>query len=322
MIKKSLALAAIVVSITGAAHAAWPDKPIRIVTGAAPGSGLDSITRAVAQGLRDALGQPVIVENKPGANQLIAAEACANSKPDGYTFCTSSTEPYTSNYYLFKKLPYDAINGFAPIAIMTALQTGVVARADIGARTLKDVVAISRAKPGSLFWGSYGQGSNSHLYLEAIRKETGWDVIHVPFKSTPETLQALLGNQVQMIYNVLDANVRQQVEAQKLVVLAYAGAKRSPDFPNVPTFDELGVGRYLIRGWWGMVAPAGVPEEIVNTMNRTVLAIVNKPEFRATLKATSTEPFGPNTPAEMAANIKRNREIAEVALKLANVQPN
>ena len=303
---------------------AWPAaRPIVLVTGAAAGSGLDAVTRGLAQGLQDVLGQSVVVENKPGANQLLAADACARAKPDGYTFCTSSPEPHTTNHLILRKLPYDPFKDFSYVAMLVTLQTGVVARTDTGAATLQQCVALSHSRPGSLTWGSFGIGSHSHLYLEAIRAVTGWDVTHVPYKSSSDAFQALLGGSVHVIYNTLDAGVRSQIDAGKLTLLAYhGGGRRSSQFPDVPTFDEIGIGDYVIRSWWGIYAPAGVPADIIQRMNRLTQSIVRKPEFAPILRAVSIDPATENTPADMAANIQRNREVVARSLKRARVEPN
>ncbi|HMN78732.1 MAG TPA: tripartite tricarboxylate transporter substrate binding protein [Burkholderiaceae bacterium] len=303
------------------AQAAWPERPLRIITAAAPGSGLDILTRTLARQLQQRLQQPVIVENKPGANQIIAADACAKSAPDGYTFCTTAVEPYTSNAFLFRKLPYDP-DGFTPVAMLTTLIAGIVARTDLGARTLAEIVALSKQQPGRLNWGSYGPGSNSHLYLEAVRTQFGWDVTHVPYKSTIDATQAIVARDVHLVYMQIGQPLRKHIDDGELRLIAYAGERRSPSWPDVPTFAEVGLGDYLIRGWWGMVAPGGTPAPIVQKMNDLAQAIVNAPESRELLKSLSVEPYAPNSPADMAANIRANREVVRAALTRAGVQAN
>jgi tripartite-type tricarboxylate transporter receptor subunit TctC len=315
---------ALAMSSTGLLAQAWPGaRPIVLITGAAAGSGLDAVTRGLAQGLQEALGQSVVVDNRPGANQLLAADACAKARPDGYTFCTSSPEPHTTNHLLLRKLPYDPFKDFSYVAMLVTLQTGIIARSDLGVSTLPQLVALSKARPGSLNWGSFGNGSNSHLYLESLRAVTGWDVQHVPYKSSSDAVQALLGGSVQVIYNTLDAGIRSQIAAGKLTLLAVHGSgKRVAAYPGVPTFEEIGIGDYVIRSWWGVYGPAGIPADVVQRVNRAALDTVRKPEFAGILKATSVEPAPENTPADMAASIQRSRSVIAASLKRANVEPN
>lgn len=310
----------LLVSASTAGAADWPERPIRIVTAAGPGSSLDILTRSLAKRLNADLGQTVVVENRPGANQLLAAEACANAKPDGYTFCTTATEPYTSNLFLFKKLPYDAVNGFSPVAMLAVQQGGIVVRSEVGARTLDEVVAASHAKPNTLNWGSYGTGSNSHLYLEAVREEKHWDVTHVPYKSVADLTQALVGGDVQLAYVVLDAPIRKMLDGGVLNLLAYGADARSPRYPNVPTFDEVGLGPYRIRGWYGLLAPAGVPTEIIERMNRLAQTAMKSPEFQPLLQNLSVGPVADHVPADMEASIRSNRVVVKNALARAKVK--
>lgn len=306
---------------TGAQAETWPDRPVRIITAAGPGAALDTLTRKLAEALQKKLGQPVIVDNKPGANQIITATACANARPDGYTFCTTATEPYTNNVFLFKNLPYDPAKGFAPVAMLANQLAGIVVRKELGATTLQDVVAYSRAHPGQINWGSYGIGSNSHLYLEAVRQETGWAVTHIPYRDVTTLTQGLLANDVQLAYAVLDDRIQREIAEGNLKLIAYAGVARSPLYPDTPTFDELGLEGYRIRGWYGLLAPAGTPVEIVERINRSAIEIMNSADMQGMLRALSVAPVPAHEPADMAANIRRNRDVVGAALQRANVQP-
>lgn len=321
---KSITLAMLTVGALAASSAqaqTWPDRPIRIITAGAPGSGLDLLSRALAQHMQQQLNKPVVVENRPGGNQIVAADACAKAAPDGYTFCTTAVEPYTSNAYLFKKLPYNPDKSFDPVAMLTTLIAGIAVRADTGAKTVADVVALSKKAPGTLNWGSYGEGSNSHLYLEAARAEFGWDVTHVPYKSTPEATQAIAAKQVQLVYMQIGQPLRGYIDSGEVRLIAYAGERRSSIWPDVPTFAEAGLGKYLIKGWWGMVTPAGTPPAVVQRVSEMSQAIVRAPELQSLLSGLSVEPYARNTPADMAANIKANREVVTAALKRAGIEP-
>lgn len=316
-----VSIALLVVLSIGARAETWPDRPVRIITAAGPGAALDTLTRKLAGALQKKFGQPVIVDNKPGANQIIAATACANARPDGYTFCTTATEPYTNNVFLFKNLPYDPARGFAPVAMLANQLAGIVVRKELGATTLKDVVAYSRAHPGQINWGSYGIGSNSHLYLEAVRQETDWAVTHVPYRDVTNLTQGLLANDVQLAYAVLDDRIQREIAEGNLKLIAYAGSARSPLYPDTPTFEELGLEGYRIRGWYGLLAPAGTPAAIVEQVNRSAIETMNGTDMQVMLRALSVAPVPAHEPADMAANILRNRDVVGAALQRANVQP-
>lgn len=300
--------------------APWPSRPIKFITGSAAGSGLDVLTRTVAQKLSEQLQTPVVVENRPGANQIIAAEACTKAAPDGYTFCSASIEPFVNNRYLFKKLSYDP-DKLAPVAIWVNLTTAIMVRADLGAKTLPEVVALSKKMPGKLNWGSYGNGSISHLYLEAIRAEFGWDVTHITYKSTVDSAQALMANDVQIVYQQI-GSLKPHVDSGALIPLAMGMPQRAPSLPNVPTFDEVGIGKYRFGGWWGLGAPAGVPAAIVEKMNQLTLAIVRQPELQPMMNSLSVEPAPAHTPADMAAMLRRDSGVARDVLQQARIQPN
>lgn len=299
----------------------WPTRPVKIMNGGGPGSPLDIYARMFAQRLEKKLGQPVIIENRPGANQLIVADQCAKAAPDGYTLCMVSQEPITNNPFMFKSLPYDVERGFSPIAMLAMPVSMVFVNAQTGVKTLQEAIALSKKSPGKLNWGSYGIGSASHLYLESIRHETGWDVTHVPFTDPTLALTALLRNEVQFIYSLPNAQIRARIESGEVIPLVYAGAERHPVFPNVPTFAEVGLGKYFVRGLWGMLGPAGLPPAVVEKMNRLSNEVMQDPGLDQTLNTLSLVRRS-GTPTEMAEAFRTMREQLGPAFKRANVQPN
>lgn len=299
----------------------WPERPVRIIVPGPAGSVTDILARAMADSMRAQLGQPIIVDNKPGANQMIAADACSHARPDGYTFCITAPEPHANNMLLFKKLPYDAVNGFAPVAMLTTHSGAIIATASSGARTLAEFAAASRAKPKSLNWASFGENSISHIYLEGIRAKTGWDVTHIPYRSSLEVRTALLANEGQLAYLLVDGVLREQIESGKLVMVAFAGDRRSPLYPNVPTFEEVGLKDIYIMGWFGIFAPAGTPETIVNRMNRVSLLAMDSPAVQPILPILGNAKADDNTPAQFATVIRSSRETVRNAVKGLNIQP-
>lgn len=317
LISAFVAVAAL--SSPGAKAQSWPAKPVRIIVTAPAGGPPDILARSLATRLHERFGQPFVVENRAGANSIIGMDACAKSPPDGYTVCLSTNDSVSVNPHLYAKLPYDPERSFEPVAIL-AWPTGViVATSDIGARTFRDVVALSKAKPQRLFWGSFGNGSTSHLYLEWIKSKTGWDVTHVPFVSTATMTQAALAGQVQLTYLTIGP-LRPHIASGKLIPIAVAGLKRTPLLPDVPTFPEVGLGEFFVRSWFGLFAPAKTQGAIVHRLNVAVQDIVNSADFQKnTLDPLTLQPGG-GTVAEMTAYLKKDRAAGAELVRTAKVK--
>ena len=315
-LRVALALFAIVPSVLFAQ--VWPTRPVKLVIAGSAGSLPDVMARALSQRLQQRYGQPFVIDNKPGANTIIAMQACATAAPDGYTFCITTNDSVSVNPHLYGKLPYDAEKSFVPVAILAWPNSVIVANSQLGVHTMKDAVALSKQKPGTLNWGSFGVGSSSHLYLEAIRARTGWDVTHVPFTG-PALIPAVISNQVQLMYLAIGP-LKPHIDSGKLVPLAATGAKRSAFLPNVPTIAEAGMGDFLVHTWLGMFAPAGVPDALVQDINRSSVAIVNDPVFRAATLDILTLSPGSETPAEMRAYLIKDREAGAELVRIAKVR--
>lgn len=316
-----LAGVALAMSVGSVVAQAWPTRPIRVVVPGTPGSVTDLLARGMAESMRQQLGQPIVVENKPGANQMIAAEACANARPDGYTFCITAPEPHANNLLLFKKLSYDPLKGFAPVAQLTTHTALIMANASIGATSIDEIAAKSKASANGLNWASFGENSISHVYWEGLRGKTGWNVTHVPYKTSLEARVALLANEGQLAFLLVDGAVKEQIDSGKLIPLVFAGSRRSPQFPNVPTLAEVGLKDIYIPGWFGVFAPAGTPEPIVARMNTVVLQAMRSAPVQPILPGIGNARADDNTPAEFAALVNQTREAARVALKGLNIQP-
>ena len=318
----TLLLSALLLAAHVPAHSqTWPARPIRILNGGGPGSPLDIFARGIAQRLGKEIKQTDGIEKRPGANQLIVAEQCSKAAPDGYTLCMVSQEPITNNPYMFKSLPYDVEKGFTPIAMMATPVAMVLTNAQTGVKTLSQAVALSKSRPGTMNWGSYGIGSASHLYLEGIRNETAWDVTHVPFTDPTKALTALLRNDVQFIYTLPNATVKPHLDSGALVPVLFAGSPRHPRFPDVQTFDEAGLGKYFVRGMWSLLGPAGLPSEVVQRVNRVANEVIRDPELDEMLTALSLNRLT-GTPDDLADSLRRIRSQMGPAFARANVQPN
>jgi tripartite-type tricarboxylate transporter receptor subunit TctC len=297
---------------------AWPTKAVKILVAFPPGTPPDVLTRALATRLQQRYGQPFVVENKPGGNTSIAMQACGAAAPDGHTFCVTTNDSMSVNPHLFSKLTYDPDKGFSPVAILAWPNSVIVANSQLEVKHFKEVVALSKAKPNTLNWGSFGNGSSSHLYLEWIRAKTGWDVTHVPYSAT-NLVPAALSNQVQLTYLAIGA-LKQHIDSGKLVPLAVAGFQRSTFLPGVPTFSELGLGEFFVRTWFGLFAPAGVPEPLVQELNKSALAIVNDPVFRTSVMDVLTLTPGSDSPAEVRAYLIKDRQAAAELVRVAKVK--
>ena len=318
MLKSIHLFAALALAVPLVAQAqAWPNKPIKIIVTTPPGLPPDVLARGLALQLEAKLGQTELVENKPGASTIIGTQACAAAPPDGHTLCLTLNDTVSLNPHLFSKLPYDPDKSLAPVSILAWPNSAIVINSALGPKTFKEVVEWSKAKPGTLNYGSFGNGSSAHLYLEWIRARTGWDVTHVPYASG--ALQPTLAGQVQLTYLAIGA-LKPHIEAGRLIPIAVAGAQRSSFLPDVPTFGEVGLGEFYIRTWFGLFAPGGTPAAVVEQLNKLSVAIVNDAAFRAKVMDPLTLTPGKETVAEMVVYMKKDREVGAELVRIAKVK--
>jgi tripartite-type tricarboxylate transporter receptor subunit TctC len=266
------------------AEAAFPDKPIRIVVPFAPGGGTDAITRTLGVGMSATLGQPVIVDNKPGAGTLIGTDFVAKSAPDGYTL-VMATFAHAVNPALQPKLPYDTQKAFAPVALIGASPNVLVVRADSPYKTLADLVAGAKAKPGKLSFASQGNGTSAHLAGELFKNLAAVDIVHVPYRGAGPALTDLLGGQVDMMFATAAA-AQAFVVSGKMRALAVTTARRSPAYADVPTMAEAGVSGYAAESWYGLYAAANTPKDVIERLNAAVRRAVKEAPF---IKQTQAE---------------------------------
>jgi tripartite-type tricarboxylate transporter receptor subunit TctC len=282
--------------------ASFPSRAVKLVVPFPPGGPLDIIGRAIAQKLTEAWGQPVVVDNRPGAGGNIGADIVAKSPPDGYTVVMGALSTHAVNPSLFVKMPYDAVKDFAPITLVAITPNVLVVNPALPVNTVKELVAYARANPGKLSFGSGSNGSAGHLAGELFKVETGADIVHVPFKGGAPAMQSLLAGDTQLMFDNL-ANAMTQVKAGKLKALAVTTAERSKLAPELPTMAEVGLPGFDITTWFGLLAPAGTPGEVIAKWNADVVKILNSPEMRERLTAQGAEP-APTTPAQFAAFIQ------------------
>lgn len=272
---------------SGRAHAQqpYPNKPIKVIVPYAPGGATDIMARLVAQKLSDTLGQPVLIDNKPGANTGIGAEAVAKSAPDGYTLMFTNDATFVLNPALWTTLPYNMARDFTPVASVAYLNLSLVVAEGLPVRNFNELVAWTKSKSGTISYGSYGVGSQAHLMGEMYKKLTSTDIVHVPYKGSAPAVTDVIGGQVVFTFPAIPT-VQGFLKAGKLKVLAISGEKRSVLLPDVPTFSELGYKDMDIGAWYAFFAPSGTPPEVVAKLNAAVSTMLSNKEFIDTQLST------------------------------------
>jgi len=298
---KSLAFATLVLACGNAIGAeAYPDRPVRLIVGFPPGGAADILGRIAAQELSQTLHAQIVVDNRGGAGGLIGTEIAAHSNPDGYTLLFTSI-PQVINPHLYKKVTYDAVHDFAPVIHFVSVPLMMASGPALQAKTVKDVIAIAKAKPGQVSYGSGGSGSSSHLAMDLLRSMAGIELVHVPYKGTGPMITDMLGGQIGLTI-ASAVPLTPQVKAGKLRALAVTGPKRSSAFPDVPTIAETVPG-YEVVNWFGIVAPAATPKAIVVRLNQALNSALKSPELGRSLAAQTAEIVG-GTPDAFASLIK------------------
>ncbi|QOF81491.1 tripartite tricarboxylate transporter substrate binding protein [Variovorax sp. 38R] len=298
----SLATAAAAASLAAPsfAQSAWPNKPIRIVVPYTPGGFTDQMARLVQVGLQTRLGQPVVIDNKPGANSLIGVDAVAKAAPDGSTFGVVIAA-YPANTTLYPKLPYDPRKDLVGVSLMGVSPLLAAVNNDAPFKTARELIDYARKHPGKISFGSSGNGSAAHLTSELWKSLTQTYMIHIPYRGAVPALTDLMGGQIQLFFDAPTGLINQG-KAGKVRLIGVAGDKRLPAVPDVPTFIEQGFAGFTGSTWAGMLAPAGTPREIVKRMSEEVARIIKSDETRAKLDAMGTFPAG-STPEEFDAFI-------------------
>src|SRR6185295_3939109 len=258
---------------------AWPDKPVRIVVAYPPGGGIDVMARQIAEKLTSQWGQSVVVENRPGANTIIAADAVAKAPADGTTLLMTTDATFSINPHLYAKLPYDAERDFVPVTMLVLLQQLLVAHPSLPADTLPDLIKLAKAKPGAIRYASYGSGSQPHLSGEMLKYKAGIDLLHVPYKGISLAVPAVMANEVELTFAGIATSMG-PLKAGRIKAIAIGGAQRSPLLPQVPTFAELGFPEVETHAWFGLFMPAGSPRVAVTRIHSDTRAILQDPEFR------------------------------------------
>jgi tripartite-type tricarboxylate transporter receptor subunit TctC len=295
----------------------WPNRPIRIVVPFAAGTGPDTNARQIAPKIQAALGQPVVIENRPGAAGQIGTDLAAKSAPDGYTLYMGFTSTLSIQPFVYSKLPYDAERDFVPVSQVGALRTGLIAHPSVKASDVRELVALAKAQPESLSAATQGLGTYSHLAGEWFSSLTGASIRFVPY-NTSSPYADLLAGTMQLMFDALPAAIG-NVKAGKLKLLAISGSGRHPLFPDVPTFAEQGLAEFQPVAWIGLFAPTGTPAPIRERLAAAVAGGAKAPDFVELWRGFAADPVG-NTPAEFAAFLKSDRERWGAVVKKAGVK--
>jgi tripartite-type tricarboxylate transporter receptor subunit TctC len=274
---------------------AWPSKPIRLIVPYPPGGFTDVTARLVAQKLQERLGQPVVVDNKPGANSIVGVDALAKSAPDGHTLAVVIAA-YAANTTLYPKLPYDPRRDIAPVSLIGLSPLVAAVNNDLPYKSGRELLAWAKANPGKVSFGSSGNGSAAHLSTELLKAQTGSFMVHIPYRGAAAALGDLMGGQIQLFLDAASGLINPG-KSGKVRLIGVASDKRLPALPDVPTFIEQGVPGFVASTWAGLLAPAGTPAPIVKRLADEVAAIVRNDEVRTRLEAMGTVPVG-NSPAE------------------------
>lgn len=273
------------------AMAAYPDKSIRFIVPQAAGGSTDILSRTIGQKLSEALGQPVVMDNRPGANGIVGVDMVAKSQADGYTLVAGGTGTIAINVSLYSKIPYDPIRDFAPVVNFAYSTSVLVVHPSVAAKTIAELIALAKAKPGELRYASAGNGSSPHLSAEVFKSMAGVNVVHVPYKgSTPGVTATVTGEAAMMFTGI--ASALAHIKSNRLRALSVNGPRRSPALPDVPTAAASGLPGFEVDFWIGMLAPAGTPVPVVNRLNAEVNRILAQDDVKSRLVALGTDVIG------------------------------
>lgn len=289
------------------AMAAFPDRPLKLVVPYTPGGAADQLSRVLAERLSRELAQPVVVENKPGANTMIAATQVARSQPDGYTLFLASNASMVLNPMLYQKIAYDAARDFSVLSVVAELPLVVVANNEVPATTLAQFVSVAKARPGKLNYASVGIGNPLQLATELLKSRTGMDVAHIPYNGSAPALSSLMANDTQLMVDVISTSLP-LVKEGKIKALAVTTAERLPVLPDVPTVAESGFPGFRAATWFGVAVPAETPAAEANALRDAVAKVMRQPDFRERFQALGLVIQAPRDQAETESYVAEDRE--------------
>lgn len=297
---------------------AYPVKPIRVIVPVPAGGTPDVVARMVAPGLSSLLGQQLVIDNRGGAGALIGTELAARAAPDGYTLFFSSPGPLTILPHVHKKVAYDPIRDFAPVSLISIGPFLLITHPAVPVKTVKELLALARAEPGKLDYASAGNGTPNHLAMELFKNMAGVNMTHVPYKGAPQAVTDLIGGSVHLMFNSIPP-VLPHIKSGRLKLLAVAGGRRSPQLPDVPTISEAGVPGFEAITWFGLLAPAKTPRQIVARLNELLVKVVRAPDIKSRFEVLGYEVVG-SSPQEFASFIRAESEKYAKAVKISGAK--
>ena len=301
------------------ALAQYPTKPVHIVVPYPAGGAVDAFARVLAQNLADLWGQQVVVDNRPGASTIIGGEQVAKSPPDGYTLLLTAELTLVTVPHLFEKIPYDPLRNFSPITALVSATQALVVNPSLPVKTVRDLIALAKEKPGELTYGSFGIGSTGHLNMEMLQAMTGARFNHIPYNGAGPAMNDVIGGHISFMFAALSI-VKGNVQAGKLHMIGVGSDRRSSEFPDVPTISESGVPGFEAKSWFGLVAPAGTPPDIIQKINQDVTKVISDRAFADKyLAAQGLEPIV-GTPEQFAAFIRDEMVKWGKVVKDANIK--
>lgn len=304
--------------VTGVGAQTYPNKPVRIIVPFPAGGNADILARILGQKMTESLGQQIVVDNRAGAAGIIGAQAAAKSPPDGYTLFMGTTGTQTTNPAVYAKLPYDPLKDFAPVSNFAGSPYVLVVHPSLPVRSLKELIALAKARPGTLHYASFGTGSSAHLTGVLLQTMAKIDIVHVPYKGGPPALADLVGGQVEMMFNLLPG-VLPYVKGGRLRAIAVAAGKRTAAIPEMPTFAESGMPGFESDSWYGILVPAATPKEIIAKLNSEILRVLALPDVKQRLAAEGAEPMG-DSPERFAEQIRKDLARWSKVAREANVK--
>jgi tripartite-type tricarboxylate transporter receptor subunit TctC len=316
---RGLLLAALCSFGLALAQSPFPSKPVRLIVTSPPGGSNDILNRIVGAKLGELLAQPVLIDNRPGASGFVAAEMVAKSAPDGYTLLAATEATLVANPLFFRNVPYDPQRDFAPVTIAVEIGYVLLVHPSVPAKSVEELIALARTAPGRLNYASSGNGSAFHIGMELFKRMAGVDIVHVPFKGSALSVNAMLAGEVQIMLNGTPNGVP-LAKSGKLRALAVAGARRSPLAPELPTIAESGLPGYEMSGWFGTVAPAGTPAAVVAVLNREYVRALHVPEVRERLEGYGFDVVG-NTPEEFASRMRSESQRLARVIRDSGAKP-
>lgn len=299
--------------------AQYPVKPIRMIVPSAPGSGPDIMARAIGQKLSESFGQSIVIDDKPGAGGIIGSETAAKAAPDGYTLIMSNAGSHAVNASLYAKLPYDPVKDFAPVTLVAMAPNILIVHPTLPVRSVRELIALAKVKPGELTFGSGGNGSTAHLSGEMFKTMAGINIVHVPFKGSPAAVIGVISGQIAMAFPNIPPALP-HVRSGKLKALAVTTAKRSAAVPELPTVAESGLPGYEATAWFGVLAPAATPPQIIASLNAAIVKIVRTRDMQERLMTEGSEAVG-NTPEQFGQIIRTDIAKWAKVVKASGARP-